>query len=81
MRQDKDREKLKIPEEVVATLVNRVYSEYHLDIAWSDAEAMIRDSLMAWPGIELHKVQVPDDSDDVRYTLKTKGILLPIEDK
>ena len=37
--------------------------------------AMLRN----WPGIKEHAVQVPDDaSDDIRYTLKKIGIILPL---
>lgn len=40
--------------------------------------AALLAGLKAWPGMKKHKVQVPDDSDEVRYTLKTVGIVLPL---
>ena len=39
----------------------------------------IAAALNAWPGVKPHEVQVPDDtSDDIRYVLKTVGIILPL---
>lgn len=46
-----------------------------LMLAWKRA---IAAALNAWPGVAEHKIQIPDNSDELRYTLKTIGLILPI---
>ena len=46
--------------------------------ARDDWRAAIAAAINAWPGVKENKVQVPDDSDEIRYTLKTTGIILPL---
>jgi hypothetical protein len=58
--------------------------------SWAEIDSDTRDSfrhhahaaclamLNAWEGGKWHTVQVPDDSDEVRYMLKKVGIILPL---
>ena len=54
---------------------------YHREVrrnpgnAW---QAAIRAGIEAWPGMKWHEIQVPDNSDEVRYMLKKTGIILPL---
>jgi hypothetical protein len=51
-------------------------------LAWENykpkARAALAAGLAAWPGVKEHTIQVPDDSDEVRYMLKTIGLILPL---
>jgi hypothetical protein len=42
------------------------------------ARLNIAAAIAAWPDVKWHTVQVPDDSDEVRYMLKKVGIILPM---
>lgn len=68
-----------IPEEVVAA-AERAYST-----AWATGEHMTRAAILAalnaWQGAKLHTVQAPDESDEIRYTLKVVGFILPLSQK
>lgn len=44
----------------------------------SDAKKLVAACLNAWPRMRKHRIQVPDDSDEIRYILKTVGIILPL---
>ena len=72
-----------IPDEVVEAAKTTYTAEIYKGKASSREyhEAMreaIAAALNAWPLIKEHKVQVPDDSDEIRYTLKTTGIILSL---
>lgn len=55
--------------------------DWHEDLV-NGMRAAIAAALNAWPGVKPHEVQVPDDtSDDIRYVLKTVGIILPLPQK
>jgi hypothetical protein len=42
------------------------------------ARTALAAALSAWPNAKWHEVQVPDDSDEVRYMLKKVGLILPL---
>jgi hypothetical protein len=72
-----------IPDEVVeaakvgyffAAEINRNAGDVITDV-WL---AALTAALNAWEGVKWHTVQVPDDSDEVRYMLKKVGIILPL---
>jgi hypothetical protein len=59
---------------------------YAFQKAWANNDTLstaecLTAMLQAWPGMKHYQIQVPDDlSDDIRYTLKTVGILLPLQE-
>ena len=68
-----------IPDEVVeAAAVERWGISEPTKWELDTCRIIIAAALQAWPGVKENKVQVPDDSDEIRYTLKTTDIILPL---
>ena len=66
-----------IPVEAWQSAMAAFYGALHHgpEAAWRAACAAM---LEAWPGAKWHEVQVPDDSDEIRYMLKKNAHTLPL---
>lgn len=76
-----------IPDDVVEAAARAAFI-YYKCVPWDEcgdktlwcrlARATIAAALAAWPERKWHEIQVPDNSGEVRYTLKKIGLILPL---
>ena len=66
-----------VPDEVRIALRDlfRRMEDAEFELSYVEVAATVINS---WPGVKWHEIQVPDDSDEVRYMLKKIGVILPL---